>query len=260
MAGADAAADRTVDAFHRGRFWLVQPSAGGHRAGIDALLIAAAVPAGFSGRVADFGAGAGAAGMAVAARCPEARVSLVERAPEMAAYARQGLALPQNREIAGRIDVLLADVTLAGRARAAAGLADRSFGFVIMNPPFNAPRDRATGEALRREAHVMQPGLFERWLRTAAAVLRPGGGVALIARPQDIAEILGALRGRFGGAEIVPIHPRPEAAAIRIVVRARRGSRAGLTLRPPLMLHGEGGEPSGKAVAISEGRAALFDD
>ncbi|TIW14778.1 MAG: methyltransferase, partial [Mesorhizobium sp.] len=51
----------TVDAFHRGRFWLVQPSQGGHRAGMDAMMLAAAVPSGFSGRLADFGAGAGAA-------------------------------------------------------------------------------------------------------------------------------------------------------------------------------------------------------
>ncbi|RWH47878.1 MAG: methyltransferase, partial [Mesorhizobium sp.] len=33
----------TVDAFHRGRFWLVQPRQG-HRAGMDAMMLAAAVP------------------------------------------------------------------------------------------------------------------------------------------------------------------------------------------------------------------------
>ncbi|TIT88992.1 MAG: methyltransferase, partial [Mesorhizobium sp.] len=50
----------TVDAFHRGRFWLVQPRSG-HRAGMDAMMLAAAVPSSFAGRLADFGAGAGAA-------------------------------------------------------------------------------------------------------------------------------------------------------------------------------------------------------
>ncbi|TIV63582.1 MAG: methyltransferase, partial [Mesorhizobium sp.] len=38
----------TVDAFHRGRFWLVQPRQG-HRAGMDAMMLAAAVPSVFSG-------------------------------------------------------------------------------------------------------------------------------------------------------------------------------------------------------------------
>ncbi|TGV74768.1 methyltransferase, partial [Mesorhizobium sp. M00.F.Ca.ET.158.01.1.1] len=75
----------TVDAFHRGRFWLVQPKHGGHRAGMDAMMLAASVPSSFGGRLADFGAGAGAAGLAVLSRCPGAQAVLVERAPEMAA-------------------------------------------------------------------------------------------------------------------------------------------------------------------------------
>ncbi|MER2636111.1 MAG: methyltransferase, partial [Rhizobiaceae bacterium] len=37
----------TLDAFHRGRFWLVQPDRRGHRAGTDAMMLAAAVPSGF---------------------------------------------------------------------------------------------------------------------------------------------------------------------------------------------------------------------
>ncbi|MFC0209530.1 methyltransferase, partial [Chelativorans intermedius] len=56
----------TVDAFHRGRFHLVQPAERGHRAGLDAMLLAGAVPRAFCGQLADLGAGAGAAGLAVA--------------------------------------------------------------------------------------------------------------------------------------------------------------------------------------------------
>ncbi|MFC6490557.1 methyltransferase, partial [Nitratireductor sp. GCM10026969] len=48
----------TIDAFHRGRFHLVQPAGKGHRAGLDAMLLAGAVPGNFSGRLADLGAGA----------------------------------------------------------------------------------------------------------------------------------------------------------------------------------------------------------
>src|SRR5690606_25555249 len=66
------------DAFHRGGFYLVQPLRG-HRAGSVAMMLAAAVPSGFSGRLADLGAGAGAAGLAVASRCPGAHVVLIER-------------------------------------------------------------------------------------------------------------------------------------------------------------------------------------
>ena len=121
--------------------------------------------------------------------------------------------------------MLVADVALAGQARQAAGLTDRSADFVLMNPPFNDRRDRATPDALRREAHVAEADQFEAWLRSAAAMLKPRGRVALIARPASIAPVLTALAGRFGSTEIVPIHATPERPAIRIVVRAVRGAR-----------------------------------
>ena len=100
--------------------------------------------------------------------------------------------------------MLVADVTLTGGAREEAGLADGSFDFVIMNPPFNAAKDRATPDALKRKAHVMEDGLFESWIRSAAAVTKPRGGLAIIARPVSLAPILAALAGRFGSAEIMP--------------------------------------------------------
>lgn len=252
--------DHTVDAFHRGHFWLVQPAKGGHRAGMDAMMLAAAVPENFAGKLADFGAGAGAAGLAVAARCPQASVVLVERSPEMAAFARAGRDHPGNAHLRDRVAVLEADVSLTGRARAAAGLGDRAFDFVVMNPPFNAAADRPTPDALKRAAHVMEDGLFESWIRSAAAVVKPRGRLAVIARPASLPAILAAVEGRFGAAGVVPVQPRADAPAIRIVIRAVRGSRAALTLRPPLVLH-EAGDPfSARAEAINNGRASLFDD
>jgi tRNA1(Val) A37 N6-methylase TrmN6 len=248
----------TTDAFHRGAFHLIQPRSG-HRAGMDALVLAASLPAGFAGRLADFGAGAGAAGFAAAARCPKAEVTLFERAPEMAAFARKSLALAENAALTSRIRVAEADVLATGAARQAAGLGDRSFDFVIMNPPFNNAADRQSPDALRRAAHVAEPALFEGWLKSAAAALEAKGGLALIARPQSLPAVLAALGRRFGGAEIAPIHPRREKPAIRIVVRACKGSRAALSLLPPLVLHDDNGTLSQKAEKISNGRIGLFD-
>lgn len=249
----------SIDAFHRGAFHLVQPD-DGHRAGMDALVLAAVVPSAFAGTIADLGAGAGAAGLAVLARCKQARATLVEREPRMIAAARLTLDLAENAAIASRVELLSADVELAGRERVAAGLADNAFDFAIMNPPFNAPEDRATKDDLRRTAHVMRAGLIEAWIRTAAAIVRPGGSVAIIARPVSLPRILSAFEGRLGGAEIVPVHPRPDAAAIRVVVRGKRGSRAKLSLLPPLILHdAEGHALSARADGIVNGASGLFE-
>ncbi|TKT81465.1 methyltransferase [Aquamicrobium sp. LC103] len=239
---------------------LVQPRKG-HRAGMDAMMLAAAVPSFFSGRLADLGAGAGAAGLAAASRCARAEVVLVERSAEMADCARRTIAHPANSRLSGRARVLVADVTLTGKERSAAGMEDTSFDYVVMNPPFNAASDRGSPDELRRSAHVMHEDIFEKWLRTAAAITRPRGGLALIARPQSLREILDALQGRFGEAQIVPILPRIDEPAIRIVIRARRASRGGLTLMPPLAIHDPRGERfSARADDINNGRTSLFGD
>jgi tRNA1(Val) A37 N6-methylase TrmN6 len=253
--------DSTLDAFHRGAFWLVQPAHGGHRAGMDAMMLAASVPTAFAGKLADFGAGAGAAGLAVASRCPGATIALVENAPEMAEYARQTLALPENAAIAQRCRLIEADVTLTGKRRVEAHLPDNAFDFVIMNPPFNSARDRATPSALKQAAHVMPDGLFEAWVRSAAAIVKPRGGFAAIIRPDSLPQLLTAMEGRFGGSRVKPIHPRADEAAIRVIVRATRGSRAIMSLGPPLVMHEATSDRfSTEADALINGKAALFSD
>ena len=241
MASARSETTETKDAFHRGGFYLVQPKGRGHRAGMDAMLLASMVEGGCALKVADLGAGAGAAGLAVASRLSEAEVTLFEISDDMAGYARKSLGLRENAGLATRVNVLLADVTARGAERNAAGLADDSFDHVIMNPPFNEGRDRRTPDTLKAMAHAMDEGLFEAWIRTAGAILKPGGTLSLIARPQSIAEIIAACGNRFGGLEITPVHAHETENAFRILVSAIKGSRARLCLRSPLVMHGETG-------------------
>ncbi len=251
---------QTVDGFHNGRFVLVQPKGLGHRSGIDAMLLASAVPSGFSGRLADLGAGAGAAGLAAAARCNSCAVVLAEVDAHMLEHARQTLIHSSNQWLAGRASVIESDVTLTGKRRALSGLADNAFDFAIMNPPFNQPEDRSTPDPLKAKAHVMSEGLFEAWLRTSAAIVRPGGGVAIIARPQSVADIIAAMKGRFGALRIVPIQPRLHESAIRIIVTGIRASRAPLSIEPSIILHGPSGNDFlDRADALINGACGLFD-
>ncbi|MFC5759527.1 tRNA1(Val) (adenine(37)-N6)-methyltransferase [Rhizobium sp. GCM10022189] len=247
----------TIDAFHRGLFHIVQPKGRGHRAGMDAMLLAALVADDRPVRVADLGAGAGAAGLAVASRLPKAEVVLFERSAEMVDYARRSIELSDNAHMAGRVSVVEADVTLTAKARNDAGLTDESFDHVIMNPPFNDAGDRRTPDALKAEAHAMTDGLFESWIRTAGAIMIPGGQLSLIARPQSIAEIIDACGRRFGGIEITAVHPREGENAVRILVTAIKGSRARLSLRAPLIMHEEGSHKFSPLVDdFNNGRAA----
>lgn len=247
----------TVDAFHRGRFHLVQPKGRGHRAGMDAMLLASLVADDQPCRVADLGAGAGAAGFAVAARLEKAEVTLFEYASEMVDFARRSIALPENTHLADRLTVRQADVTLRASARAEAGLIDDHFDHVIMNPPYNDAGDRKTPDTLKAQAHAMTDDLFEHWIRTAGAILAPSGQLSLIARPQSVADIISACGRRFGGMEITLICPRQGENAVRMLVTAIKGSRARLTFRAPLLMHEEGSHAFSAFVDdLNNGRAA----
>ena len=73
----ERAPECTEDAFLGGRLRLRQLKSG-HRAGHDAMLLAAAVSARPGARVLDFGAGVGAAGLALARRVEGINLALVE--------------------------------------------------------------------------------------------------------------------------------------------------------------------------------------
>ncbi len=247
----------SIDAFHRGAFEVVQPLTSGHRAGSDALLLAAALPPGASGRLADLGAGSGVAGLAALAMNEGLHATLVELDPMMARCARETLALPANSRLADRATVIEADIRLTGGRREASGLANGAFDHVIANPPYYSPAERASPDARRALAHQMEKGGLEAWMRTAAAILKPGGVLCLVWRPQHIEELLAALKGRFGAIAILPLFPKDGAPAGRIIVRAIRGSRAPLTLLSGVVLHGEDGKATPLAGLLLNGKARL---
>src|SRR3984893_18325033 len=73
----EPAGEFTEDAFLGGRLRLRQPKSG-HRAGHDAMRLAAATAVRPGDRVVDFGAGVGAAGLALATRISGIRITLIE--------------------------------------------------------------------------------------------------------------------------------------------------------------------------------------
>jgi tRNA1(Val) A37 N6-methylase TrmN6 len=87
-------------------------------------------------------------------------------------------------------------------------------------------------------------------------LLRPQGALTLIYRADALVGILNALAADFGSIAVVPIFPKPNAAAIRIVVRAIKGSGGATTVHPGLLLN-EQGRPTRTAEAILREGAAL---
>lgn len=244
--------DITEDAFLGGRLRLRQP-AKGHRAGHDAILLAAATDAQAGERVVELGAGVGAAGLALARRVGHLDLRLAELDERLVALARENAAL---NGIGCRAVVL--DIGARAEAFTAAGLAPDSADRVLMNPPFNdAGRHRPSPDADRRAAHEASASTLDVWSHAARRMLKPGGTLTLIWRADGLADILAALGRGFGRLAILPVHPKSDAAAIRVLVQAVKGSGAPMTLLPGFVLNGEAGKATPQAEAVLKGEETL---
>lgn len=243
--------DVTLDRLLEGRVRLRQPRRG-HRAGTDAVLLAACVGARRGEVVADLGAGTGAVGIMAGVRTA-AELLLVERDPALVALARENLSL---NGLSGR--AVAADLLETGEKRRARGLEPETVDWVATNPPFlNAASARSSPDPGRSAAHHMPADGLGRWLRAAADLLKPRGRLAMIHRADALAECLRLLSAGFGGASLRPVHPRPDEPATRVLLMATKGSRAPLTVAPPLVLHETNGAFTPLAAALHRGEGGL---
>ncbi len=256
------------DAFLGGRLMILQPRQG-YRAGLDAVMLAAAVDdrQGKPFTLLDAGAGVGTAGLCVAWRCPAVRVVLVEREPDLAQLARQNIA---RNGLAERVSVLEADIANVSQAAlSACGVAEGSFDHVIANPPYHT---EGTGtlapHALKAAAHAMPGAGLDDWCRFLARMARPGGAALIIHKTAALPDLLSALDGRFGGLAARPLHSFAREPAGRILLSGIKGSRAPFRLEAGLVLHeaenrftagAEGVLRLGQSLAVAYGEAWQAD-
>ncbi len=242
----------TEDGFLGGQLKLRQPRSG-HRAGHDAILLAAAAPARSGDRVVDLGAGVGAAGLAVASRVPGLDLALVEIDATLAELARNNAAA--NAIMA---EVIVLDVEAPADLFAAAGLPPDGVDVVLMNPPFNDPaRHRASPDRVREVAHVATANTLENWVHAARRILKSNGRLVMIWRADGIAEVLQALGRGFGSLEILPVHADVSQPAMRVLVRATKGGRAPTRIHAALLLNDESGVPNKWVQEILAGKGGL---
>ena len=246
-------ADTTEDAFLGGRLRLRQPKSG-HRAGHDAILLAAATAARPGDRVVEFGAGVGAAGLALAKRAAGAiALTLVEIEPQLARLACD------NASANGiAADVVVLDITAPAEAFLSAGLKPDSADVVLMNPPFNdAARHRASPDAARASAHVAEAETLERWIHAARRLLKSGCALTLIWRADGLSEVLAALGRGFGSLTILPVHGDGGKPAIRVLVRAVKGGKAPTRVLAGLLLNDQSGLPNKEVAKMLAGEGGL---
>ena len=235
-----------------GRLKLFQRT--GHRAGTDAVLLAAAAPALPSGLIVDAGAGAGTVGLLLAQTNPDARVVLLEKNPVAAEDARRNI---EANFLAGRARLVEADL-FDKAARKAEGLVEAA-DLVVTNPPFlEARAARVSPDADRAMAHVLGGRGAGPVAKSRA---RPAASRRVFrvdpSRPRAGRHFWPGLRGAWRSRNFSDFSAR-RSRGDKGLVRGRKGSKAPLALLPGLVLHGEDGAFTPAAEAVHRGRK-LFD-
>ncbi|HEY8948964.1 MAG TPA: methyltransferase [Rhizomicrobium sp.] len=233
----------TEDKFIGGRV-LVRQMEEGFRSGLDAVMLAASIPAREGEEVLELGSGAGAASLCLARRT-NCAVFGIEIDHALTALADENAAendlSERVRFVAGDIRDMPADLR-------------RSFEHVMCNPPFHDEEGQTSPDAGRTLA-LQDRGLLGDWLTAGMKRVVSNGTFTVILRADRMQEALNVLGER--GVCAFPLWPRAGEAAKRILIRAVKGSRAPFALQPGLVLHDEGNKYTRAANAILRDGASL---
>lgn len=229
------------ETFLDGRVKIAQPETG-FRSGLDAVMLAAAVPAGAGQTALELGAGAGTASLCLAARVPGLFLVGVEREESLAVLAR-------GNASANRLDCTFITADIFALP------ADwkRDFDQVFANPPFHGAGQASPDPA--RAAALMDEGRLSDWLRLGLQRTVSGGFFTAILRADRLNEALAALPAK--GVCVFPLWPRDGEGPKRVIVQARKGSNAPFALLPGLVLHQQDGSWTPAAEAVLRGASAL---
>ena len=231
----------SAERFLNGRVIARQPETG-FRAGLDAVMLAAAVPDGAA--ALELGAGAGTASLCLAARLKDIVITGLEIDPGLVALANENAGA---NGVASRVRFAAANIFALPLEF------KRDYDCVFLNPPFHgegqSPPDPERARAL------MDDGTLPAWLEAGMKRVVSGGSLTAILRADRLNEALAALP--LTGVTVLPLWPKAGEPARRALVQARKGSRAPFRLLQGLVLHEGTGAYTRDADAILRGESAL---
>jgi tRNA1(Val) A37 N6-methylase TrmN6 len=229
--------DVTEDRFLDGSV-IVQQPVRGFRAGLDAVMLAAAVPARTGGDALELGAGAGTASLCLARRVKGVRINGIEI----------DVALVLLANANAKANGMEATVNFAaGDALALPAHLRRPFDHVFCNPPFHGDEGETAPDEARARA-LQDGGKLSAWIAAGLKRTVSGGSFTTILRADRLGEALDVLPDR--GVTIFPLWPRAGEAAKRVILQARQGTRTPLSVLPGLVLHGVDGKYTPEADAV----------
>lgn len=224
----------TRDDFLDGRLKLYQPKKG-YRAGIDAVFLAASIPAQSGDTALELGAGVGVASLCLAWRVSGLSVTGVEIQPEMVRLAQENTS---RNNLSPRAKFVCADLSGQRRFMIEQGVTPNLYDHVLANPPYYEPESSwVSPDESKRKAHTTQTASLADWVDTACAMARPKGTVTFIHRADALPGLLHLIGTRLGAMKAFPLWPHRNADASRVLLQGVKTSQGPFTFRAGMILH-----------------------
>ena len=188
--------------------------------------------------VCDLGCGCGALGLLLLRDHPDAHVTGIEILPEAAAQARKNI---DANQLSDHAAILTGDLR-AHRTLLQSG----TFDIVVSNPPyFPVASGSASPDTARAAARSEICCTLDDLCACAAYLLRFGGDFFLVHKPERLADLLCTLRAHgLEPKRLRLVRHHAAADASLVLLQARRGANAGLSIEPELLLYAPDGAPS----------------
>ncbi len=230
------------------RIALKQPD-DGFKVTTDTVMVAAACPVKPEQSVLDVGCGVGGVSFCLAERVENIHITAIDKEQSYIDCAVKNLELNKSKNINFQC-VSLTDFKQ-----------ESGFDHVITNPPFfehNAHLASSSDIRAGALGYVEEDMDLERWIKNCARLLKSKGTLTIIHMAEELDDLLKVLKGPFGAIEIIPLWPKKEREAKRVIVRAVKDRKTGLRLLSGLILHEEDGSYTQDADEILKNAKDLF--
>lgn len=185
--------------------------------------------------VLDLGTGCGVVGLGLLLRYPRASFSVlgVDHDPQMIQAAQSNA---MNLGFDQRFTVALEDIRKIGRTTC---IAPEGYDLVLCNPPYRPKgHGRMPVNKAKRSSRFEVSASIEDFTHTAAKALKTRGRLALIHLPEHLGRIIAALQAHnLAPKRLRFVHGHQHRPACLFLVEARKASRPGLQVEPPLVLY-----------------------
>lgn len=226
--------DYTEDYLLDKRVKIFQP-VNGYRASTDAVLLSALVKNVKKGdKILDVGSGTGAVSLCLANRFQTQNPDItgLELQPELAELSNKSA---EANGFGSFLHYHVRDIHTKDSFPAPC-----SFQHVITNPPYT-DHDMPSPNPCKALAHNHKASSLTEWLRFCLKMSAPQGMLYMVNRVEALNETLIAFYGKAGDIQIIPLFTKPEQNAKRILLIAKKDSKAPTRILPPLVIHENGG-------------------